>query len=122
MDCSQTRDLVQVLALPPEEFVSSWCAIDLSISEEDATLVYDPFHAAGAVMTSLRSSEPCALSASADLDSSSDEANDACALKRNCISPATHAQQRTASLVNILANLHCNAPSICKGYKHTQIS
>lgn len=113
-----TRDLVQVLALPPEEFVSSWCAIDLSISEEDATLVYDPFHAAGAVMTSLRSSEPCALSASADLDSSSDEANDACALKRNCISPATHAQQRTASLVNILANLHCNAPSICKEVKN----
>lgn len=120
MDCSQTRDLVQVLALPPEEFVSSWCAIDLSTSEEDAILVYDPFHAAGAVMASLRSSEPCALLA--DLDGSSDEGNDACALKRIRMSPATHAQQRTASLVNILANLHCNAPSICRGYKHTQIS
>jgi len=56
------------LALPAEEFVSSWCAIDLSISEEDATLVYDPFHPAGAVRASLRSYDPCALSALADLD------------------------------------------------------
>lgn len=113
-----TRDLVQVLALPAEEFVSSWCAIDLSISEEDATLVYDPFHAAGAVMASLRSSEPCALSALADLDGLSDEANDACALKRKRMPPAIHAQRRIASLVNILANLHCNAPSICKEVKN----
>lgn len=113
-----TRDLVQVLALPPEEFVSSWCSQDLSISEEDATLVYDPFHAAGAVMASLRGSEPCAVSASADLYGSLDETNDACALKRNCMPPAAHAQQRTASLVNILANLHCNVPSICKDVKN----
>jgi len=107
LDCSQTRDLIQVLALPPVEFVSSWCAKDLSISEEDVILVYDPFHAAGAVMASLRSSKPCALSALADLDGSSDEANDACAPKKNCIPPANHAEQRATLMVNILANLHC---------------
>ncbi|KAH9325572.1 hypothetical protein KI387_005750, partial [Taxus chinensis] len=113
-----TGDLLQVLALPPEEFLSSWCAVDLSESEEDAILVYDPFHAAGAVMVSSRSDEPRGLSTSFTLAAQPDGASGGRALRMNCIPPATHAQQRTTSLVNILANLHCYVPGICKEVKN----
>eukprot|EP01018_Ginkgo_biloba_P033649 Gb_38592 [translate_table: standard] len=109
-----TGDLVRILALPPEEFLSSWCAVDLAESEEDATLVYDPFHAAGAVMVSLQSAGPCFVSTSATIAALPVETNGGCTLTMNCMPPSSHAQQRTASLVNILANLHCYVPGICK--------
>lgn len=38
--------LTQILATPHDEFVSSWCSVDLPVMEDDANLDYDPVGAA----------------------------------------------------------------------------
>ncbi|XP_057814834.2 nodulin homeobox isoform X3 [Cryptomeria japonica] len=115
-----TGDLLQVLALPPEEFLSCWCGINLPESEEDAFLMYDPFHAAGAVIVSSTSVGPCSLSTSVPQAAQPNRAISGCVLRLNCIPPAAHAQQKTTSLVNILANLHCYVPGVCKAEMKNQ--
>lgn len=113
-----TQDLAEISALPPGEFSSSWCAVDLHVLEEVATLVYDPFRAAGAAMISLKGGGSASSGpAAAGLP---DEAISTCTLVGNCIATAPHSQQRTAFLVKIFANLHCYVPDICKEQEKNQ--
>nr|GMC99145.1 nodulin homeobox isoform X1 [Ipomoea batatas] len=43
----KAKVLTAIFSPPHGEFLSSWCSPDLPVREEDATLEYDPFAAAG---------------------------------------------------------------------------
>ncbi|XP_058083049.1 nodulin homeobox isoform X3 [Magnolia sinica] len=111
-----TQVLADILALPYEEFLSNWCSTDLPVMEEDATLEYDPFTAAGAVLVSLTGGFGIAPPASNPLN----ETNVACPFVLNSTAPVSHAQQRTSFLVKIIANLHCFVPNICEEQEKDQ--
>ncbi|KAJ6827290.1 nodulin homeobox isoform X1 [Iris pallida] len=101
--------LIELLAIPHEEFQSSWCSPDLSTSEEDANLEYDPFTAAGVALISASPDYENALSASVP----SNETSISCNSNSNGMLSVNYAQQRTSYLVKIIANLHCFVPNIC---------
>lgn len=95
--------MTAIFSLPHQEFLSSWCSSNLPIWEEDATLEYDSFRAAGYVL---------------DLFSSSDLPN--VTISRSAFVPSNiprvaFAHERTSLLVKVIANLHCYVPGICKG-------
>lgn len=92
----------EILATPHEEFVSSWCSVNLPTIEEEANLEYDMFSAAG-----------FALSAVAGGTIS--EAIYACQLSLSNMHAVTYAQLRTSCIVKIIANLHIFVPNICEG-------
>ncbi|XP_058200229.1 nodulin homeobox [Rhododendron vialii] len=97
-----TEILTAIFSLPHREFLSSWCSSNLPIWEEDATLEYDSFGAAGHVL---------------DLFSSSDLPN--VTISRSDFIPSNmprvaFAHQRTSLLVKVIANLHCYVPGLCK--------
>uniref|UniRef100_A0A5B6ZTY9 Homeobox domain-containing protein n=1 Tax=Davidia involucrata TaxID=16924 RepID=A0A5B6ZTY9_DAVIN len=100
-----TEVLTAIFSLPHGEFVSSWCSSDLPIWEEDATLEYDPFAAAGWVLDSFSSSE--LLNA----------INSGSTFAPTNMPRASYAHQRTSLLVKVIANLHCFVPDICKEEK-----
>ncbi|CAN4093145.1 unnamed protein product [Withania somnifera] len=89
----------------PWKLLSTWCSSDLPIREEDDTLEYDPFTAAGWVL---------------DLFPFSDQLNamstESTSVPAN-VSRLSYPHQRTSLLVKILANLHCFVPDICKEEK-----
>ncbi|GAA0145942.1 homeodomain transcription factor [Lithospermum erythrorhizon] len=99
-----TELLTDIFMLPHGEFLSSWCSSDLSVWEEEATVTYDPFAAAGWVLTSCSSTVPGKPLNSEYVVSSS-------------LSQASYAHERTALLVKAIANLHCFVPDICKEEK-----
>jgi hypothetical protein len=101
----QVPFLTQILAIPHDEFVSSWCSLNLPVIEEDANLDYDPFSAA-----------EVALLASDDTLTEA-KANYSCHLRYGSIPSITYAQTRTSCVVKIIANLHVFVPNICEGQR-----
>ncbi|GFZ04655.1 sequence-specific DNA binding transcription factor ATNDX [Actinidia rufa] len=104
IDFKQTTGvLTATFSLPHQEFLSSWCSSDLPIWEEDATMEYDSFAAAGCVMDSFFSSDLLNI------------ANSGSTFIPSNMQRASYAHQRTSLLVKVIANLHCYVPGICKG-------
>ncbi|XP_066337448.1 nodulin homeobox-like isoform X2 [Miscanthus floridulus] len=93
--------LTQILATPHEEFVSSWCSVNVPAIEEDASLDYDPF---GASEVALLASDNVLTEA---------KANYSCPFRPSLPSMA-YAQTRTSCVVKIIANLHIFVPNICE--------
>ncbi|KAM3326275.1 nodulin homeobox isoform X1 [Capsicum chacoense] len=97
-----TEVLTEIFSVTHGEFLSTWCSSDFPIREEDATLEYDPFTAAGWVL---------------DLSPFSDQLNamstESTFVPSNVPRPS-YPHQRTSLLVKVLANLHCFVPDICK--------
>ncbi|KAJ0975652.1 hypothetical protein J5N97_017617 [Dioscorea zingiberensis] len=102
--------LVGILAIPHEDFLSSWCSVNVPMIEEDASIDYDPFNAAGVALASLADGSGSVLSTPAILN----ETNSSCANNFNGMSTVSYVQQRTSYLVKIIANLHCFVPNICE--------
>jgi hypothetical protein len=96
--------LTQILAIPHDEFVSSWCSVNLPVIEEDANLDYDPFSAA-----------EVALLASDDTLTEA-KANYPCHFRFETPSIA-YAQTRTSCVVKIIANFHVFVLNICEGQR-----
>ncbi|KAL6653771.1 hypothetical protein ACP70R_008695 [Stipagrostis hirtigluma subsp. patula] len=94
--------LTQILAIPHDEFVLSWCSVNLPVIEEDANLDYDPFGAA-----------EVALLASDDMLTEA-KANYSCPLRPSSMPSVAYAQTRTSCVVKIIANLHVFVPNICE--------
>lgn len=87
---------------PHGEFLSSWCSPDLPVREEDATLEYDPFAAAGWLFNFYSSYQLIGASSESTFNPSN-------------VPRVPYGHQRTSLLVKIIANLHCFVPDICKG-------
>ncbi|KAL5714039.1 hypothetical protein ACHQM5_016053 [Ranunculus cassubicifolius] len=98
-----THILVEMLLLPHEEFLTSWCSADLPVVEVDASLDYDPFVATGAAL-GLLSVAP----------KTTEESIMECTFNLNRLPQASYAQHRASLLVKIIANLHCFVPNICE--------
>ncbi|GMY16535.1 nodulin homeobox-like isoform X2 [Fagus crenata] len=97
-----TKVLTAIFTLPHGDFISSWCSSDLPVREDDSTLEYESFAAAGWVL---------------DRFSSLDQPNETnleFTLIPNSIRQASYAHQRTSLFVKIIANLHCFNPTICE--------
>ena len=100
------------MAIPHEEFRSTWCSTDIPTVEEDVNLEYDPFTAAGVALLFLSPDCESALSAPVPPH----ENNFGCHSNFNGAMPSlTYAQQKSSYLVKIIANLHCFVPNICEG-------
>ncbi|KAM3687535.1 hypothetical protein ACJW31_10G083100 [Castanea mollissima] len=98
----ETKVLTAIFSLPHGDFVSSWCSSNLPVREDDSTLEYDSFAAAGWVLDKFSS-----------LDQPN-ETNLEFTLIPNSIRQASYAHQRTSLFVKIIANLHCFNPNICE--------
>ncbi|KAJ8547470.1 hypothetical protein K7X08_011056 [Anisodus acutangulus] len=96
-----TDVLTEIFSVMHGEFLSTWCSSDLPIREEDATLEYDPFAAAGWVPFS---DQLNAISTESTFVPSN-------------VPRLSYPHQRTSLLVKVLANLHCFVPDICKEEK-----
>jgi len=108
----QIQVLIEILAIPHEEFRSSWCSSDIPTVEEDVNLEYDPFTAAGVALLFLSPDCESALSAPVPPH----ENNFGCHSNVNGAMPSlTYAQHKSSYLVKIIANLHCFIPNICEG-------
>ncbi|VFQ68622.1 unnamed protein product [Cuscuta campestris] len=99
-----TEILSAILYPCHEEFLSCWCSSDLPVREEDATLEYVPFAAAGWLFSFFSSYQ--LIGASSELT-----------LLPCNVSRVPSGHQRTSLLVKIIANLHCFVPDICKDDK-----
>ncbi|XP_020541226.1 nodulin homeobox isoform X3 [Jatropha curcas] len=97
-----TKVLTAIFSLPHGEFLSIWCSSELPPREEDATLEYDVFTAAGWFLDTFSS-----------LDQSS-AINLEITLIPSNMPQATYAHQRTSLFVKVIANLHCFVPNICE--------
>ncbi|XP_026665268.2 nodulin homeobox-like isoform X3 [Phoenix dactylifera] len=102
--------LAEILATPHDEFLSSWCSVNIPMIEEDANLEYDPFTAAGVALCTL--SDGCESAQSTPVFLT--ETNYACPSSFSGIPSVVYAQQRTSYLVKIIANLHVFVPNICE--------
>ncbi|XP_038981275.1 nodulin homeobox-like isoform X2 [Phoenix dactylifera] len=102
--------LVEILAIPHDEFLSSWCSVNIPMVEEDANLEYDPFTAAGVALSTLNNGCESAQSAPILLV----ETNYACPSSFSGMPSVAYAQQRTSYLVKIIANLQVFVPNICE--------
>ncbi|XP_052211563.1 nodulin homeobox isoform X2 [Diospyros lotus] len=96
-----TEVLAAIFSLPHQEFLSRWCASDLPIWEEDATLEYDSFVAAGCILDLISTSDLSVMNTGSNFTPSN-------------MPRASYAHQRASLLVKIMANLHCFVPEICK--------
>uniref|UniRef100_A0A2P2LQ09 Homeobox domain-containing protein n=1 Tax=Rhizophora mucronata TaxID=61149 RepID=A0A2P2LQ09_RHIMU len=97
-----TKVLTAIFLLPHGDFVSIWCSSELPPREEDATLEYDTFAAAGWVLdTFLSSNAPNTTNLGITL------------IPSNMPQP-TYAHHRTSLFVKVIANLHCFVPNICE--------
>lgn len=100
-----TEVLTGIFSVTHGEFLSTWCSSDLPIREEDATLEYDPFAAAGWVLDLFPFSD--------QLNAMSTEST----FVPSNVPRLSYPHQRTSLLVKVLANLHCFVPDICKEEK-----
>lgn len=100
-----TEILTGIFSVTHGEFLSTWCSSDLPIREEDATLEYDPFAAAGWVLDLFPFSD--------QLNAMSTEST----FVPSNVPRLSYPHQRTSLLVKVLANLHCFVPDICKEEK-----
>ncbi|CAK9327047.1 unnamed protein product [Citrullus colocynthis] len=97
-----TKVLTAVFSLSHGDFLSCWCSSDLPVKEEDATLEYDSFAAAGWVLDNFFS---LGILHPKNLDFT---------LIPSIMAPASYAHQRTSLFVKVIANLHCFVPTICE--------
>ncbi|MCD9559494.1 hypothetical protein HAX54_017455 [Datura stramonium] len=100
-----TEVLTEIFSVAHGEFISTWCSSNLPIREEDATLEYDPFTAAGWVLDLFQFSD--------QLNAMSTEST----FVPSNVPRLSYPHQRTSLLVKVLANLHCFVPDICKEEK-----
>ncbi|KAJ4828350.1 hypothetical protein Tsubulata_039054 [Turnera subulata] len=96
-----TKVLTAIFSLPHGDFLSIWCSSELPPREEDATLEYDTFAAAGWVLD-LSPQKP------------SNAINLEISLIPSSMPQAAYAHQRTSLFVKVIANLHCFVPNICE--------
>ena len=101
----QTEFLGAIFSLSHGDFLSMWCSADHPVREEDATLYYELFPAAGWALDSV---SPSDLSNTTNLDFTLIPNN-------NNMSQASYIHQRTSLFVKVIANLHCFVPNICEG-------
>ncbi|XP_015891659.3 nodulin homeobox isoform X1 [Ziziphus jujuba] len=97
-----TKVLTAIFSLPHGDFLSTWCSSELPVKEEDGSIEYDSFAAAGWVLdvfSSINPRNPPSL--------------DFTAVSNN-MSQASYAHQRTSLFVKVIANLHCFVPTICE--------
>ncbi|GLT57486.1 hypothetical protein SLA2020_304540 [Shorea laevis] len=99
---SFTEFLSAIFSLSHGDFLSMWCSADLPVKEEDATLEYDSFSAAGWVLDSFTEAEKSNLT---NIDFS---------FIPNNMSQASYVHQRTSLFIKVIANLHCFIPGICE--------
>ncbi|KAJ9184038.1 hypothetical protein P3X46_007822 [Hevea brasiliensis] len=97
-----TKVLTAIFSLPHGEFLSIWCSSELPPREEDATLDYDLFTAAGWVLDTFSS-----------LNLSNAIGIEIILIPSN-MPQAAYAHQRTSLFVKVIANLHCFVPNICE--------
>lgn len=105
----QTKVLTAIFSLPHGDFFSSWCSSNLPLREEDASIEYDSFTAAGWLLDKLSS---LGLPNGTNLGFT---------LVPNNMPQASYEHQRTSLFVKIIANLHCFVPTICEGYSLSKI-
>ncbi|XP_038682212.1 nodulin homeobox isoform X2 [Tripterygium wilfordii] len=96
-----TEVLTAMFSLSHGDFLSMWCSSKLPVKEDDATLEYDLFAAAGWVLDTFSSD----LSEAINLEITLIPSN---------IQPGYYAHQRTSLFVKVIANLHCFVPNICE--------
>ncbi|GAV79057.1 hypothetical protein CFOL_v3_22522 [Cephalotus follicularis] len=94
-----TEALTAMFSLSHGEFLSIWCSTDLPVREEDASLEYNSFAAAGWILDSLGLSK--AISVESNLIPSN-------------MPQASYAHQRASLFVKVIANLHCFVAHICE--------
>ncbi|KAG2673576.1 hypothetical protein I3760_13G098800 [Carya illinoinensis] len=97
-----TKVLTAIFSLPHGDFLSSWCSSNLPSREEDASVEYDSFAAAGWLLDKLSS---LGLPNRTNLGFN---------LVPNNMPQASYEHQRTSLFVKIIANLHCFIPTICE--------
>ncbi|KAK7852782.1 nodulin homeobox [Quercus suber] len=97
-----TKVLTAIFSLPHGDFLSSWCSSNLPMREEDGSLEYDSFAAAGWVLDKLSSLD---LSNGTNLEFTS---------LPNNMPQTSYEHQRTSLFVKVIANLHCFVPTICE--------
>ncbi|KAJ6686537.1 NODULIN HOMEOBOX [Salix purpurea] len=97
-----TKVMTAIFSLPREDFISIWCSSEFPPREEDATLEYDTFAAAGWFLDTF---------AAANL---SNAINLEITLLPSNMPQAMYAHQRTSLFVKLIANLHCFVPNICE--------
>ncbi|GMI63840.1 Nodulin Homeobox [Hibiscus trionum] len=98
-----TEFLSAIFSLSHGDFLSMWCSADLPVREEDGTLYFEVFAAAGWALDSVSSSD---LSNTTNLEFTF--------IPNNNMSQASYVHQRTSLFVKIIANLHCFVPNICE--------
>ncbi|KAL4610401.1 hypothetical protein ACB092_08G047600 [Castanea dentata] len=97
-----TKVLTAIFSLPHGDFLSSWCSSNLPMREEDGSLEYDLFAAAGWVLDKL---SPLDLSNGTNLEFTP---------LTNNMPQTSYEHQRTSLFVKVIANLHCFVPTICE--------
>ncbi|KAK8644053.1 hypothetical protein V6N13_013326 [Hibiscus sabdariffa] len=98
-----TEFLSAIFSLSHGDFLSMWCSADLPVREEDGTLYFEGFAAAGWALDSVSSPD---LSNTTNLEFTF--------IPNNNMSQASYVHQRTSLFVKIIANLHCFVPNICE--------
>ncbi|KAK9006103.1 hypothetical protein V6N11_035151 [Hibiscus sabdariffa] len=98
-----TEFLSAIFSLSHGDFLSMWCSADLPVREEDGTLYFEGFAAAGWALDSVSSSD---LLNTTNLEFTF--------IPNNNMSQASYVHQRTSLFVKIIANLHCFVPNICE--------
>lgn len=99
----QTKVMTAIFSLPHGDFLSIWCSSEFPPREEDATLEYDTFAAAGWFLDTFAAAN---LSNAINLEITLIPSN---------MPQAMYAHQRTSLFVKLIANLHCFVPNICEG-------
>uniref|UniRef100_A0A7N0ZQM5 Homeobox domain-containing protein n=1 Tax=Kalanchoe fedtschenkoi TaxID=63787 RepID=A0A7N0ZQM5_KALFE len=94
--------LTAVVSYPHGEFLSAWCSSVPPLGEEDVSLEFDPFAAAGWILDS--------FSSLGLLNATYSESN----FIQNSLPQASHAHYKTSLLIKIIANLHFFGPEVCK--------
>ncbi|CAK7348222.1 unnamed protein product [Dovyalis caffra] len=97
-----TKVLTAIFSLPHGDFLSIWCSSEFPPREEDATLEYDTFAAAGWFLDTFAAVN---LSNAVNLEITLIPSN---------MPQAMYAHQRTSLFVKLIANLHCFVPNICE--------
>ncbi|KAG6787166.1 hypothetical protein POTOM_008799 [Populus tomentosa] len=97
-----TKVMTAIFSLPHGDFLSIWCSSEFPPREEDATLEYDTFAAAGWFLDTFAAAN---LSNAINLEITLIPSN---------MPQAMYAHQRTSLFVKLIANLHCFVPNICE--------
>jgi hypothetical protein len=107
----QAPDLAAVLAVVPTKFQERWCggpiARELAVGEQDASLIFDPFEAAGEAMAAAAKVNGPGVFVQ----------EEPCHPPDFQIIPlaATAHQTRAALLVKLFANFYCFNAEVCPG-------